>query len=107
MEDLSGLKTSTFYQNYAENGLRCGGLDLVHRKLFQLCTNETEQPPGIGRTTSRRRSCGIAGNSFDAWFVAAPAGPHTPRYPLTTVAFGTSATRTKEELRGDPFCGRT
>jgi len=32
MEDLSGLKVSSFYQKYAENDLRCGGLDLVHRK---------------------------------------------------------------------------
>jgi predicted SAM-dependent methyltransferase len=32
MEDLSGLKLATVYQKYEENDLRCGGLDLVHRK---------------------------------------------------------------------------
>lgn len=32
MEDLSGLKVARAYQKYAENDLRCGGLDLVHRK---------------------------------------------------------------------------
>jgi predicted SAM-dependent methyltransferase len=32
MEDLSGLKVASDYQKYKENDLRCGGLDLVHRK---------------------------------------------------------------------------
>ncbi|MFZ4790764.1 MAG: methyltransferase domain-containing protein, partial [Candidatus Competibacteraceae bacterium] len=31
-EDLSGLKVATVYQKYDENDLRCGGLNLVHRK---------------------------------------------------------------------------
>jgi predicted SAM-dependent methyltransferase len=32
MEDLSGLRVAMSYQKYEENDLRCGGLDLVHRK---------------------------------------------------------------------------
>jgi predicted SAM-dependent methyltransferase len=32
MEDLSDLKVSPFYEKYGEKDLRCGGLDLVHRK---------------------------------------------------------------------------
>ena len=32
MEDLSGLRVSKAFQNYKENDLRCGGLEIVHRK---------------------------------------------------------------------------
>ncbi len=32
MEDLSGLKVAAAYQKCGEDDLRCGGLDLVHRK---------------------------------------------------------------------------
>jgi len=31
-EDVSGLKVATDYQKYGESDLRCGGLQLVHRK---------------------------------------------------------------------------
>jgi len=32
MDDLSNLKVANAYQEYDENDLRCGGLNLVHRK---------------------------------------------------------------------------